>query len=217
MRKGGIHIIDTNGELTLEIIRNVFDLHKSIDSIAKKYIDNYNKFSILFSNHSSKASSETIKADAYHYAELEIDSVRIMHQANSCWSIFDREEKNLLKRAEHVSKKLLLYGKYPGLRIFTVETSDDFFVAQGYIDGQVFFSFQAGNLLNRIGFFPSSIQREYLNSRHFEKTNPLFMKDFFQIDHQDFLKRIEIITDPEQLAALFEEMLSMQLFFNYSY
>lgn len=216
MRKGGIHIIDTNDVFTLEKIKKVLGLHKNIDSIAIKYIENYNKLNILFSN-SMEEAPENIRADAYHYAKLELDSVQILHQENSCWSIFNREERNTFKKAEQISKKLLLYYKCSGIRTFTIDGSDALFAAQGYIDGTLFFDFQIGSFLDHIGFCSPFLQRKYLKSRNFEKSDPHLIESFFQTDCSDLVNKIYCETNPEKLVALFEEMLSMQLFFNYSY
>ena len=216
MRKGGIHIIDTNGVFTLERIKKALGLHKNIDSIANKYIENYNKLSILFSDHSEE-SPENIRAAAYHYTELELESVQILHQENTCWSIFDREERNMFKKTEQVSKKLLSSYKCSGIHTFAIDLSDALFAAQGYIDGILFFDFQVGSFLNSIGFCSPSLQQEYFKNRHFEKSDLHLLEDFFQTDCSELMSKIYCETNPEKLAALFEEMLSMQLFFEFSY
>ena len=217
MKKGGIHILDAEGALTLENIKKIWEARKNVDTIAEKYIKNAQKFDVLFSNSLSDETSKNVAEEAYHYAELEMNSIQILHQRDCIWSIFDREVKDQRKKAEQVSKKLFSCRKYPGMRVFTIEASDALFTAQGYLDGTLFFDFQAGSLLHRIGYLPLPVQKQYLETRHFEKSNPQLIADFFQTDRPDWVQKIQSETDPERLAALFEEMLSMQLFYDFDF
>lgn len=214
---GGVHIIDTNGILTLEKVKTICRLNKDVDKIANKYIENYNRCSILFSNSAPKKAPDEIKAEAYRHAELQLSLVQILHQENSCWSIFNREEKDLFKKAEQISRKLLSNNKYSGMRIFAMAYTDSLFWAQGYIDGILFFDFQAGSFWDNIHFLLPAIQQEYLKKRHLEKSDPHLVQDFFQTDQLDLMRKIFNETNPKELVALFEEMLSMNLFYNFPF
>ena len=216
MRIGGIHIIDIYNELIFDKIKKIYEV-KSIETIARKNIEKYKKTRRLFNTDKSDELSEEDVRDAYHYAELEVNSVQIMHQRDIVWSIFDSGIKNLNKKTEQISKKLLTCLDCPGIRVFTIEVSDALFAAHGYIDGILFFDFQIGSLLNRIGYLPPLTQQQYLCSRHFDKSNKHLIEDFFKPDHLDIVQKIYTETNPEHLAVLFEEMLNIQLFFNFKY
>ncbi len=58
--------------LTLEKIKTICRLNKDVDKIANKYIDNYNRCSVLFANSAPKKTLEEIKEEAYLHAELQL-------------------------------------------------------------------------------------------------------------------------------------------------
>lgn len=216
MEKAGVHIIDPDNLLTLEKVKKICRLNKDIDKIANKYIENYNRCSVLFSNVDQKTPEE-IKAIAYRHAELDLASAQILRQGNSCWSIFNLEEKDIFRKAEGVSKKLALNYKCPGMRVFAITGDHAIFVAQGFIDGILFFDFQAGYYWDNIGYLPLSTQQEYFNRfRHLEKSDPRLVQDFFQPDRLDLMEKICNERDSKRLVELFEAMLSMHLFYDFS-